>query len=75
MSDSPGFFTSCELFPGLLSHPIVVLDKYHWMLYYLVPAISPRFMITLDEELKNLQVSVRVGQVCHNRFPSPFRHP
>ena len=43
--------------------PLVVLDKYHWMLYYLVPAIYPRFMITLDEDLKNLPVTVRVGQV------------
>jgi len=43
----------------------VVLDKYHWMLYYLVPAMYPRFMITLDEDLKNLPVTVRVGQVRH----------
>ena len=47
------------------SHLKVVLDKYHWMLYYLVPAMYPRFMITLDEDLKNLPVTVRVGQVCH----------
>ena len=47
-------------------HPQVVLDKYHWMLYYLVPAIYPRFMITLDEDLKNLPVTVRVGQVDYN---------
>ena len=40
-----------------------MLDKYHWMLYYLVPAMYPRFMITLDEDLKNLPVTVRVGQV------------
>ena len=33
------------------------------MLYYLVPAMYPRFMITLDEDLKNLPVTVRVGQV------------
>jgi len=39
-----------------------VLDKYHWMLYYLVPSMYPRFMITLDEDLKNLPVTVRVGQ-------------
>jgi len=39
-----------------------VLDKYHWMLYFLVPAMYPRFMITLDEELNNLPVTVRVGQ-------------
>ncbi|KAG6831057.1 hypothetical protein H0H92_012980 [Tricholoma furcatifolium] len=39
-----------------------VLDKYHWMLYFLVTAMYPRFLITLDEELNNLPVTVRVGQ-------------
>ncbi len=32
------------------------------MLYFLVPSMAPRFLITLDEELNNLPVSVRVGQ-------------
>lgn len=41
----------------------VILDKYHWMLYFLVPAMYPRFLITLDEELNPLPVTVRVGQV------------
>ncbi|KAH9942824.1 armadillo-type protein [Amylocystis lapponica] len=39
-----------------------VLDKYHWMLYFLSTAMYPRFLITLDEELNNLPVTVRVGQ-------------
>ncbi|KAF8921613.1 armadillo-type protein [Mucidula mucida] len=39
-----------------------ILDKYHWMLYFLTPAMYPRFLITLDEELKNIPVTVRVGQ-------------
>ncbi|GBE87336.1 26S proteasome regulatory subunit rpn-1 [Sparassis crispa] len=39
-----------------------VLDKYHWMLYFLVTAMYPRFLITLDEELNSLPVTVRVGQ-------------
>lgn len=42
---------------------LVVLDKYHWMLYFMVTAMYPRFMITLDEKLENLPVTVRVGQV------------
>ena len=42
----------------------VVLDKYHWMLYFLVTAMYPRFLITLDEELNSIPVTVRVGQVC-----------
>lgn len=32
------------------------------MLYFLVTAMYPRFLITLDEELKNIPVTVRVGQ-------------
>jgi len=39
-----------------------ILDKSHWMLYFLVTAMYPRFMITLDEDLKPLPVTVRVGQ-------------
>jgi 26S proteasome regulatory subunit N1 len=32
------------------------------MLYFLVTAMYPRFTITLDENLENLPVAVRVGQ-------------
>ncbi|KIY48432.1 26S proteasome regulatory complex, non-ATPase subcomplex, Rpn1 subunit [Fistulina hepatica ATCC 64428] len=39
-----------------------VLDKYHWMLFFLVTAMYPRFLITLDEDLNPLPVTVRVGQ-------------
>ncbi|RKP15298.1 armadillo-type protein [Piptocephalis cylindrospora] len=56
---------------GLLSTVISFLDgdnlilgkNYHWMLYQLVSAIHPRFLITLDEEtLEPKPVTVRVGQ-------------
>ncbi|KAF8646742.1 hypothetical protein AX16_007083 [Volvariella volvacea WC 439] len=39
-----------------------ILDKYHWMLFFLVPAIYPRFLIALDDELNPMPVTVRVGQ-------------
>ncbi|KAF8189875.1 armadillo-type protein [Mycena galopus ATCC 62051] len=39
-----------------------VLDKYHWMLYFLVTAMFPSFLITVDEELNSMPVTVRVGQ-------------
>ncbi|KAJ7336346.1 armadillo-type protein [Mycena albidolilacea] len=39
-----------------------ILDKYHWMLYFLVTAMYPRFLITVDEELNSSPVTVRVGQ-------------
>lgn len=41
----------------------VVLDKYHWMLFLLTPAMYPRFLITVDEKLESIPVTVRVGQV------------
>ncbi|KAF1964643.1 26S proteasome regulatory complex, non-ATPase subcomplex, Rpn1 subunit [Bimuria novae-zelandiae CBS 107.79] len=39
-----------------------IVGDAHYLLYFLVTAISPRFLITLDEELKPLTVNVRVGQ-------------
>ncbi|KAF5362663.1 hypothetical protein D9758_009578 [Tetrapyrgos nigripes] len=39
-----------------------ILDKYHWMMYFLSLSMYPRFMITLDDKLNHLPVSVRVGQ-------------
>ncbi|EGW32486.1 uncharacterized protein SPAPADRAFT_138317 [Spathaspora passalidarum NRRL Y-27907] len=34
----------------------------HQLLYYLTPAIKPRMLITVDENLNPLKVNVRVGQ-------------
>ncbi|KAI9668008.1 MAG: proteasome regulatory particle base subunit [Bathelium mastoideum] len=39
-----------------------VLGDNHALLYFLTVAIQPRFLVTLDENLKPLQVNVRVGQ-------------
>jgi 26S proteasome regulatory subunit N1 len=39
-----------------------VLKDTHYLLYFLATAMYPRFLITLDEELKPLTVNVRVGQ-------------
>lgn len=40
-----------------------VLDKSHWMLYFLTMAMYPRFLITLDDQTGELlPTSVRVGQ-------------
>lgn len=48
----------------------VVLDRYHWFLYFLVTAMYPRFLITLNEELESFPVTVRVGQVYSINFMS-----
>jgi 26S proteasome regulatory subunit N1 len=54
---------------GLLAVLVAMIDakqfitsKDHYLLYFLVVAMQPRFLVTLDEELKPLTVNVRVGQ-------------
>lgn len=54
---------------GLLSCIVAFLDvkstilsKSHYLLYSLAPAIQPRMLVTFDESLNPLPVSVRVGQ-------------
>ena len=39
-----------------------ILAEHHYLLYMIITAMHPRFLVTLDEELKPLQVNVRVGQ-------------
>ncbi|KAL9640300.1 MAG: hypothetical protein Q9164_000350 [Protoblastenia rupestris] len=39
-----------------------ILAEHHYLLYFIVTAMHPRFLVTLDEDLKPLQVNVRVGQ-------------
>jgi len=38
-----------------------VLSKRHYMLYCIAPAMRPRMLVTLDEELRPVPVKVRVG--------------
>ncbi|KAJ2559258.1 proteasome regulatory particle base subunit [Coemansia sp. RSA 1933] len=40
---------------------LIVTDS-HFLLYYLVRAMYPRFLITFDEQLESVSASVRVGQ-------------
>jgi len=39
-----------------------ILGDAHYLLYFLVTAMYPRFLVTLDEDLKPLTINVRVGQ-------------
>jgi 26S proteasome regulatory subunit N1 len=39
-----------------------ILGESHYLLYFIVTAMHPRFLVTLDEDLKPQQVNVRVGQ-------------
>lgn len=54
---------------GLLATMVAMLDpkdfitsNSHYLLYFLVPAMHPRFLVTVDEQLNPLKVNVRVGQ-------------
>lgn len=38
-----------------------LLDKFHYILYFLAPAMNPRFLVTLDENLEIVPTTVRVG--------------
>nr|CAI5859800.1 unnamed protein product [Callosobruchus analis] len=42
-------------------HALILRDS-HYLLYFLVAAIQPRWLLTLDENLDTLPVTVRVGQ-------------
>lgn len=48
---------------SLIDNPrAFILGDHHYLLYYLVTAMHPRFLVTLDEDLQPVQVNVRVGQ-------------
>jgi len=38
-----------------------ILKNSHYLLFHIVPAMHPRWLITLDEDLKEIKVPVRVG--------------
>ncbi|XP_057953609.1 26S proteasome non-ATPase regulatory subunit 2 homolog A-like [Malania oleifera] len=40
----------------------IILGKYHYVLYFLVLAMQPRMLMTVDENLRPISVPVRVGQ-------------
>lgn len=58
--------------PYLDGPSAVILEKSHWMIFFLVSAMYPRFFITLDEALEPIKVTARVGQVRHASFVLVF---
>jgi 26S proteasome regulatory subunit N1 len=45
-----------------LDLPGTLLDKLHYLLFFLAPAAHPRFMAALDKDLQLCPATVRVGQ-------------
>lgn len=52
------------LYTCALDLPSTILDRYHYMLYSITPAINPRAIIAVDHTLQSVPngVTVRVGQ-------------
>merc|ERR1711972_251302 len=51
---------------SVLAHSVLhlkntILSKSHYLLFHIVPAMHPRWLITVDEDLKEIKVPVRVG--------------
>jgi len=49
------------LLHGVLHMKDTILSKSHYMLFNIVPAMRPRWLVTLDEDLNEIKVAVRVG--------------
>jgi len=54
-----GLLATCM---AMLDSKALILGKSHYLLYCLVSAMQPRMLVTFDENLQPLPVSVRVGQ-------------
>lgn len=50
------------LLHSCLDMKAIILGRYHYALYFLVLAMRPRMLLTLDKELRPLSVPIRVGQ-------------
>ncbi|KAK8714824.1 hypothetical protein V6N13_042171 [Hibiscus sabdariffa] len=50
------------LLHACLDMKTIILGKYHFVLYFLVLAMRPKMLMTVDENLEPLSVPVRVGQ-------------
>jgi 26S proteasome regulatory subunit N1 len=61
LMDNVGLGSLIVLIHAALHLKNTVLKNSHYLLFHLVPAMTPRWLITLDEDLKEIKVPVRVG--------------
>jgi len=47
---------------GALDIQHLLLDRLHYLLFSLATAMSPRYLVMVDEDMQHVEVSVRVGQ-------------
>lgn len=50
----------------ILAHSMMNMDHFlkdkHYLLYYVSLGMFPKYLFTLDENLENVEINVRVGQ-------------
>jgi len=66
---SNGFLYNKIGFAGLfiIAHAMMNMEEFilkenHYLLFYLVVGFYPKYLFTLDENLKNVEINIRVGQ-------------
>lgn len=47
---------------SMLDMSVCFHEKFHYILYYLAVSLYPRWLFTIDENLENFPITVRVGQ-------------
>ncbi|XP_057666687.1 26S proteasome non-ATPase regulatory subunit 2-like [Diorhabda carinulata] len=62
LMDPVGLVALVTVMVSLLEPQSLILGPCHYLLYLLSAAIQPRWLLTLDEDLRTLPVTVRVGQ-------------
>jgi 26S proteasome regulatory subunit N1 len=60
MSNS-GLAGLLTVFHACLDLKGTLLDKFHYLLFCIAPAMNPKFMATLDENLSLISTTARVG--------------
>uniref|UniRef100_A0A7S3HCL3 26S proteasome non-ATPase regulatory subunit 2 n=1 Tax=Spumella elongata TaxID=89044 RepID=A0A7S3HCL3_9STRA len=60
--DGPGVGGILAVLHACLDLKNTILDKLHYVLYFLTPAMHPRYLALIDEAGKLVKTSVRVGQ-------------
>jgi len=62
LMDNVGLGSIVVLLHAVLQLKQTILAKSHYLLFHIVPAMHPRWLVTVDEELNEIKVPVRVGQ-------------
>jgi 26S proteasome regulatory subunit N1 len=61
LMNGPAMAGILTVFHACLDLKQTVLDKYHYLLYYLSVAMNPRYLYLVDNELNPVRGTVRVG--------------